>query len=116
MHNFRKLKVWEEAIELAVWVYKATVEFATEELFGLISLMRRSAVSISSNIAEGAGRGTDAQFLHFLDISNGSANELISQSILSNRLDFLGKDNLLKLEDNADKVQRMIFNFKKQIS
>ncbi len=86
MHNFRELKIWQRSMDFVVQVYKITKEFPAEEKYGLISQQRRSAVSIPSNISEGAGRGTNPQFKHFLEISMGSCNELITQIELSNRL------------------------------
>lgn len=115
MHNFKKIKVWNEAMDLAVEIYKITANFPNEEKFGLISQIRRSAVSVSSNIAEGAGRDTNPQFLQFLSIANGSLSELRSQIILSNRLGFISNEVLGTLEDKIDKIQRMISNFKKQL-
>jgi len=115
MHNFKKISAWDEAMDLSVEIYKITADFPNEEKFGLISQIRRSVVSVSSNIAEGAGRDTNPQFLHFLAIANGSLNELRSQLILSYRLDFISMESLNGLEDKIDKIQRMITNFKKQL-
>jgi four helix bundle protein len=115
MHNFKKIAAWDEAMGLSVEIYKITADFPGEEKFGLISQIRRSAVSVSSNIAEGAGRDTNPQFLQFLSIANGSLSELRSQIILSNRLGFISNEVLEALEDKIDKIQRMISNFKKQL-
>lgn len=115
MHNFKKIKVWNEAMDLAVEIYNITANFPNEEKFGLISQIRRSAVSVSSNIAEGAGRDTNPQFLQFLSIANGSLSELRSQFILSKRLRLISNEVLETLEDKIDKIQRMISNFKKQL-
>lgn len=115
MHNFKKLKVWNEAIELAIDIYKVTTKYPDDERFGLTSQLRRATVSVSSNIAEGAGRDTSAQFQHFLNIANGSTNEVISQLYLSNKLGFLSDSELENLEDRADKVQKMIYIFKNQL-
>ncbi len=73
MHNFREMKIWQKARELVIEIYKATAEFPSEEKFALVSQMQRAAVSIPSNIAEGAGRNSDKDFNRFLDIANGSA-------------------------------------------
>lgn len=115
MHNFRKIKAWEEAMELAEMVYKLTNDFPDSERFGLTSQMRRCAVSIVSNIAEGAGRDSHPQFVHFLSIANASGNELLTQLMLSKRLNFILDEDLKRLEDQTDKVQRMITKFKKQL-
>lgn len=80
MNNFRNLDVWDKAVELATVVYQNTENFPKAELYGLTSQMRRSAVSISSNIAEGAGRGSKNEFKQFLNISTGSCYELETQA------------------------------------
>ena len=92
MHNYKQLKVWNKSIDLVVDVYKATVEFPKEEKYGLISQMRRSAVSIPSNIAEGAGRSYDKEFCHFLSNAHGSSYELETQVIVSEKLKLISKD------------------------
>ena len=79
MHNFKDLKVWQKAIDLAVDVYKAMLQLPNEEKFGLISQIKRAAISIPSNIAEGAGRNSNTEFNHFLGIANGSSFELQTQ-------------------------------------
>ena len=76
MGPHKNLRVWNESMELAKMVYQITANFPKEELFGLVSQMRRCAVSIPSNIAEGYGRGTNVELIHFLYISLGSSNEL----------------------------------------
>ncbi len=116
VHNFKKINAWNEAIDLAVKIYELTKKFPDEEKFGLVAQLRRSSISISSNIAEGAGRETSAQFINFLRIAQASANELRSQLILSNRLFFVSNEELKDLENKVDKIQRMISNFKKQLT
>jgi len=111
MHNFRELKIWQRSMDFVVEVYKITKEFPSEEKFGLISQQRRSAVSIPSNISEGAGRGTNPQFKHFLEISMGSCNELITQLELSNRLGFISVEQKDKLIDEATQIYKMILGF-----
>ena len=88
-HNFKELTIWKNGIELAVCTYHHCKELPKEELFGLAAQMKRAAVSIPSNIAEGCGRGSDAQVIHFLDISLGSSFELETQVVIANRLDFI---------------------------
>ncbi len=89
MHDYKQLKVWNKSIDLVVDVYKATGDFPKEEKYGLISQMRRSAVSIPSNIAEGAGRNSDKEFCHFLAVAHGSSYELETQVIVSERLELI---------------------------
>lgn len=96
MHDFRKLEVWNEAIELAVAVYKLTEDLPAAERFGLVSQMRRSVVSVSSNIAEGAGRGSEPEMRRFLRIAIGSLSEVDSQLELANQLHLL--------DDRADLI------------
>src|SRR5215475_8589230 len=94
MHNLKELKIWNKAIDLTVDVYKATADFPSDERFGLVSQSRRSAISIPSNIAEGAGRNSKKEFSNFLGIANGSSYELQTQLVISNRLNLLGDDML----------------------
>ncbi len=82
MHNLKELKIWNKAIDLTVDVYKATASFPSEERYGLTSQARRSAVSIPSNIAEGAGRNSNKEFSNFLGIANGSSYELQTQLVI----------------------------------
>ncbi len=111
MHNFRELKIWQRSMDFVVKIYKVTKEFPSEEKFGLISQQRRSAVSIPSNISEGAGRGTNPQFKHFLEISMGSCNELITQLELSNKLQFITSEDKDKLIDETTQIYKMILGF-----
>ncbi|MEQ9405323.1 MAG: four helix bundle protein [Cyclobacteriaceae bacterium] len=89
MHDFKKLEVWEKSMKLAEDVYAMTQKFQDNEKYGLISQMRRCAVSIPSNIAERAGRNGDKEFANYLAISPGSAFELETQLLLSARLELV---------------------------
>lgn len=93
MHNLKELKIWNKAIDLSVDVYKATSGFPSDEKFNLTSQSRRSAVSIPSNIAEGAGRNSNKEFSNFLGIANGSSYELQTQLIISNKLNLLNDEH-----------------------
>ena len=110
MHNLTQLNIWHEAIDLTVEVYKATSKLPQEEKYGLTSQSRRSAISISSNIAEGAGRNSNNEFRHFLGVSNGSSYELQTQLLLASRLDLLPKDKVDPILDKIDKIQKMNYN------
>jgi four helix bundle protein len=88
--SFRDLDVWRQGLELAELIYKCPAGFPRSEVFGLGSQMRRAAVSIPSNIAEGRARNTSREFLHFLSISRGSLAELETQIELAIRLDYPG--------------------------
>jgi len=114
-HNLRKLKIWTDAVDLAVDVYQITSRFPKEEKFGLVSQMNRCAVSISSNIAEGAGRNSVGEFIQFLGIANGSSNELFTQLVISSRLKLINEETLELLEDRIDKMQRSTYNFSKTL-
>ena len=109
MHNFKELKVWQKSIDLAVEIYKATSFLPTDEKFGLISQMKRCSVSIPSNIAEGSGRGSGAQFKYFLTISQGSAFELETQLIISNRLELLNDELSANLIEKTTEIQKMVY-------
>src|ERR1700743_122821 len=116
MHNLKELKIWNKAIELAVDVYKATSSFPTDERFGLISQSRRAAVSIPSNIAEGAGRNSKKEFSNFLGIANGSSYELQTPLVISNKLNLLNDDILDNLLKQIDELQKMNFAFQKKLA
>ncbi len=88
-HNYKELKVWQKGMDLAELVYKITAAFPEEEKYGLTSQLRRCAVSIPSNISEGAGRGSNKEFKRFLEIALGSSNELDTQLILALKLNFI---------------------------
>ncbi|MDY0041240.1 MAG: four helix bundle protein [Desulforhabdus sp.] len=96
MATHKELEVWKQAIELAKMVYQLTATFPSSELYGLVSQMRRSAVSIAGNIAEGAARATDKEFIHFLHITLGSIAELETQYILAKELRFTEASIALK--------------------
>ena len=116
MHRFKELKVWQKSVDLAVDTYKMTKDFPSEEKFGITSQMRRSGVSVPSNIAEGAGRNTNGEFVHFIGIAEGSANELETQAIISERLSFLTKDDLAKVETSVSEIKNMLFSLKKSLA
>lgn len=115
MNNFKELKVWQKAIELSVLVYKMTKNFPSDERFGLISQINRCSVSISSNIAEGAGRNNKKEFRQFLGIAQGSCFELESQTILSNKLEFISDEKLKEIETIINEVNRMLHGLKKSL-
>jgi four helix bundle protein len=114
-HNLKRLKIWNDAVDLAVDVYKETNNFPKEEKFGLSSQINRSAVSIASNIAEGAGRNNSKEFNQFLGVANGSINELWTQLIIATRVGLLSEEKLQHYEERIDKTQRSIYNFKQTI-
>ena len=115
MHNFKELKFWQKARRLTKSTYLVTDKFPKEERFGLTNQIRRSIVSVSSNIAEGCGRGTDKELIRFLDIAQGSACELESQLILAYDLEFIDEQELNYLSREIDEIQKMMFSFRRKL-
>ncbi len=116
MHNIKKLKIWNDSIDLCVDVYKALANMPDDEKYGLSSQIKRSAVSIPSNIAEGAGRDTNPQFSHFLNIAYGSSYELQTQLIISERLNYISSEVNESLLQKLNEVQKMVYVFKENIN
>ena len=108
MRDFRNLKVWEKAHLLTLALYKATATFPQAERYGLTSQMRRAAVSIAANIAEGCGRSGATEFAHFLNVAMGSASELQYHLILARDLNLLNKQNHEMLEQQVTETKRML--------
>lgn len=109
MNNFRDLKVWNKSIEMVVDVYKHLKKFPDVEKFNLVSQIQRSAVSVPSNIAEGCGRHSNPAFKQFLSVSLGSAYELETQLIISNKLNFLEDESFKVLQNKVIEVQKMTY-------
>lgn len=108
MTTHKDLTVWKKSMNLVILIYKFTSQFPKEELFGLTSQMRRVAVSIPSNIAEGHGRHSEKELIRFLFISLGSAAELETQLLLSRRLDFLDEDSYNQLNELHNEIIKML--------
>ncbi|ARA93602.1 four helix bundle protein [Rhodothermaceae bacterium RA] len=108
MRSFRNLKVWAKAHAVTMEVYRLTRAFPLEERYGLTSQMRRCAVSIPSNIAEGCGRGTDTDFARFLQIAAGSSSELEYQVLLAHELGLLSRSTSADLSEAICEVRRML--------
>jgi four helix bundle protein len=106
--SFQELVVWKKSIELALSVYRLTAQFPDVERFGLTNQMRRAAVSISSNIAEGVGRATNGEFLQFLGIARGSNFELESQCVIARGLGFGKQQDLQEAEKLSNEVGRLL--------
>jgi len=111
MRDFRELKVWEKAHRLSLEVYRRSNSFPAEERFGLTAQLRRSAVSIGSNIAEGCGREGERELSQFLRIAAGSVSELEYQLLLARDLDYLTDAHHRELERQAREVRRMLHGF-----
>jgi four helix bundle protein len=108
MGNYQKLRVWEQAMDLVVEIYQTTQSFPREEIYGLTSQIRRAAVSVPSNIAEGVSRSYRKESLHHLSIAIGSLSELETQLILSNRLNYLSSDLLERLKQQCSVVGKQL--------
>lgn len=108
MFRFERLEVWQEAIELSTRVYQSTRGFPPDELYGLRSQMRRSAVSVSANIAEGSGRATDKEFIRFIEIAFGSLMETISHVTVALRQAFITEADYAELYSLCEKVAKML--------
>ena len=108
IHSYKDLIVWQRAIELVVAVYDLSDKFPKEEVFGLTSQMRRAAVSIPSNIAEGRFRGTRKDFLNFIRIAYGSGAELETQVEIARRLSKIANLDYTKVNDLLTEVMKML--------
>lgn len=108
MNRFKELVVWQKAIELAIDIYELTRTFPSEERFGLVTQMNRSAISIPSNIAEGAGRNSKKEFSHFLGVASGSASELETQLIICSKLKIGKSSEKESLSQKINSIQNMI--------
>lgn len=111
MKNFRELKVWEKSHQLTLAVYKATTTFPREEQYGLTSQLRRACASVPANIAEGCGRGSEADFARFLQIAMGSASELEYHLLLARDLNLLRQVEYESLDREVTDVKRMLTSF-----
>lgn len=109
MNDFKKLTVLNNSIDLVTELYKLTETFPKSEIYGLTNQMRRCAISISSNIAEGAGRGTNGEFKLFLGYAYGSCCELETQLIIANKLNYIGTDNLNQVSTRLYQIEKIIY-------
>lgn len=114
-HNFKNLKVWQKSVDSAVKVYEVTKLFPSEERFGITSQMRRSSVSVPSNIAEGTAKNTSKSFANALDISLGESFELETQAMIADRVGILNDDNFNNLNIDIAEIKKMIIGFKATI-
>ena len=113
--TFKDLEAWQQAMELADLVYRTSRGFPKEELFSLTSQVRRAAISIPSNIAEGSGRKSDHEFVHFLSIANGSLRELETQMLIASRIGYLVPTQLEALQQQMDTIGRLLTGLRKAI-
>ena len=115
MFNFEKLGVWRETIEFADLVYTSTRSFPSDERFGLTNQMRRAAVSVSSNIAEGSSRISRPDFARFIEISTGSLFEVVSQSFVGRRQGFLSEPEFQRLYVAAEEQGKMLSGLRRSL-
>ena len=115
MHKVEDLKIWQKSIALAKHVYSIVADLPSDEKYGLSSQIKRCAVSIASNIAEGAGRNSNKEFRHFLSIANGSCYELQTQLILTYELNLIEKQKIDELLPLITEVQKMNYSFQKSL-
>lgn len=115
MHEYKKLIVWQKAIEFVSDIYKLTGAFPKQEKFNLTSQIQRAAVSIPSNIAEGAGRNSNKDFVKFLAIAHASIYEVETQLIISRNLEYLAEKDLRLMIVKLDELQKMNFGLQKKL-
>src|SRR5881392_2693761 len=115
MFNFEKLDVWQKAIDFANLISNETRAFPAEERFGLTNQMRRAAVSISSNIAEGSSRSSKSDFARFVEIATGSVFEGVSQAFIAHRQSFLSEDQFQMIYTDAEELSRMLSGLRRSL-
>ncbi|ASK31691.1 four helix bundle protein [Chryseobacterium sp. T16E-39] len=108
MGNYKELIVWQKSIDLVTEVYSCTKNFPKEETYGLISQIRRSSISIPSNIAEGHSRRSQADYIQFLKIARGSCAEVETQLIISKNLEYLNLERFQYLNDKSLEISKML--------
>lgn len=116
MFNFEKLDVWHEAIAFADLVYQLTAALPDDERFGLTNQMRRAAVSISSNVAEGSSRGSRIDFARFVEIAAGSLFEVVSQSTIALRRNMIEDDDYNRIYAAAEKQSKMLSGLRRSLT
>lgn len=115
MFNFEKLEVWQKAIDFGDFVYRVTRAFPDDERFGLTNQMRRAAVSISSNIAEGTSRHSRDDYSRFLEIATGSVFEVVSQSFIARKQSYLSEDDRQRLYAAAEEQSKMLSGLRRSL-
>lgn len=115
MHNYKNLHIWQEGINLARKIYEVTANFPANEKYGIVSQMTRAAVSIPSNIAEGAGRNSNKDFANFLSIAIGSIFELHTQITICEQIGYINEETTKQLEQQIYTLQQQITTYKQRI-
>ena len=110
----KDLKVWKESINLVIDIYELTKSLPSDEKYNLITQLKRSVISVPSNIAEGAGRSSTKEFIRFIDIANGSLSELETQLIIIDKMDFYKTEELI--DGRITSIRKMLYQLKKSLS
>ncbi|HTI64928.1 MAG TPA: four helix bundle protein [Gemmatimonadaceae bacterium] len=113
--SFRELTVWQFAMDLAVEIYAVSGRFPRDERFGLTAQLRRAAVSVAANIAEGNARHSRAEYRHFVSVAHGSVAEIETELSLAERLRFAEGDELSKVRALSDSISRMLTNLRRSL-
>jgi len=113
--DFRKLEVWQKGIDLSLEIYKITRDFPKEEMYGLSDQLRRAAVSVPSNIAEGNARTSTKDYINFLNISIGSLLEIITQIEISFRLGYIKENDYEKVLSETEEINKMLSTIKRKL-
>jgi four helix bundle protein len=116
IRDYRDLAIWQRAMDLAQRTYDLSASFPASEQYGLTSQLRRSAVSVPSNIAEGHGRESDGDFARFLRIARGSLAEMQTQILLAERLDYCSESSTRTLHDSIEELGRMLRGMQKSVA
>lgn len=116
IQTYKDLLIWQKSVEFTVAIYKTTRGFPKSELFGITNQMRRAAVAIPSNIAEGYARGHTKEYVQFLNIAYSSGAESETQLEISHKVGYLTKQNYEKLHQQLDEINRMIFSLIRKLS
>lgn len=115
MQKYTNLEIWKKSYNLALQIYRITKVFPNDEIFGLISQLRRASVSIPTNIAEGAGRATQKDFANFIQIAIGSANEVECELMFAKDFEYISKDVFKTLYDQLREIKMMMIFFRKTL-
>ena len=115
MHNYHNLQIWQNSMDVVQDIYEMVAMFPPTEKYGLSSQITRAAVSITSNIAEGAGRNSTKEFSHFIGIAIGSMFELETQVLIAERIGYIGNEQSKRFQTSIHNLQRMTTGFLKNI-
>lgn len=116
MRPHERLEVWQTAVDLVIDIYDQTHKFPFEERFGLTSQMRKAAVSVPANIAEGGGRRSSKEFVHFLSNAQGSASELSTELVIAKKLGYIQEEVYMAIQQKLDSVGRMIVGLSRSLN